>query len=214
MRELLPANQDRSGTPAPHAASQAPEVHAPTAASETAPRAEMLPAPSPAGGRSDATAQAQGRIDSTPASPALSSAPETGTAAPAAQRAPEEQTSAPVRVQDRMQAVLQTVDAWAQAWSRTDADAYLAFYGPDFRTPKGEPRARWEAERRADIARLKNVSVKAISPQVTFRDQRHASVTFRQDYASASARVTGRKTLELVREGERWLIQQETFVRR
>jgi ketosteroid isomerase-like protein len=113
-----------------------------------------------------------------------------------------------------MQAVLRTVEDWAQAWSRTDADAYLAYYAPHFRTPKGEPRATWEAARRADFARLREVSVKVVSPQVTFRDQRHATVTFRQDYASATAKVTGRKTLELVREGERWLIAQETFVRR
>jgi hypothetical protein len=48
-------------------------------------------------------------------------------------------------------------------------------------------------------------------PKVTFRDEAHASVVFRQDYASASTKRTGRKTLEMVRAGERWLIQRETL---
>jgi Flp pilus assembly protein TadD/ketosteroid isomerase-like protein len=209
IRELLPAQQDRSTTPAANPQSEAPEVR--SAAGSTAPApAEPPPAPSP----SAPPAPAEGRIDTTPASPALAIAPETASAAADAPSAAAEQSAAPVRVQDRMQAVLQAVDAWAQAWSRRDADAYLSAYAPDFHTPKGEPRARWEAAKRDELSRLKEVSVKVVSPQVTFRDQRHATVTFRQDYASATAQVTGRKTLELVREGERWLIRQETFVRR
>jgi murein L,D-transpeptidase YafK len=106
------------------------------------------------------------------------------------------------------------VSAWARAWSDQDADAYLSFYAPGFRPARGESRARWEAMRRADFSRLRDIDVKVSSPQVIFRDSRHATVTFLQDYASATDRVSGRKTLELVRDGERWLIEQETFVRR
>src|SRR6266403_933111 len=36
--------------------------------------------------------------------------------------------------------VLQTVLAWASAWSRQAVESYLAFYGKDFKTPKGEDR--------------------------------------------------------------------------
>jgi hypothetical protein len=37
----------------------------------------------------------------------------------------------------------------------------------------------------------------------------HAIVTFRQNYSSDSLKAVGTKTMELVRIGDRWLIQQE-----
>src|SRR5882762_11256843 len=45
-------------------------------------------------------------------------------------------------------AVLQTVLAWASAWSNQKVESYLAFYAQDFKTPKGEAREQWEAARR------------------------------------------------------------------
>jgi hypothetical protein len=52
--------------------------------------------------------------------------------------------------------VLDVVNAWAKAWSAKNVDAYLAFYGKDFKTPGGESRASWEkgpppAHRRAEV---------------------------------------------------------------
>src|SRR6185503_14577855 len=48
--------------------------------------------------------------------------------------------------------VLKAVNAWAQAWSKKDADAYLAFYARDFKTPGGEDREKWEKTRRERIS--------------------------------------------------------------
>src|SRR6185295_4888748 len=47
--------------------------------------------------------------------------------------------------------VLAAVKGWAQAWSKKDADAYLA-HAKDFKTPGGQPRAEWEKNRRSRIA--------------------------------------------------------------
>jgi hypothetical protein len=105
------------------------------------------------------------------------------------------------------------VEDWTRAWSNADANAYLAFYASDFRTPSGEPRARWEATRRKRLAEANRISVTAVSPTVQFSDDTHANVTFRQNYSSDTLNVTGRKTLRLVRERGRWLIQQETVHR-
>jgi Tfp pilus assembly protein PilF/ketosteroid isomerase-like protein len=212
LRELLPHKKEAETARAAPAATQG-EAVVQAAPALTEPRAEALPpvpvtvppaqAPAPPG---------EASLDASPESPALSAAPQLAAGEPAAPM--QEAGAPPVPVMQRIETVLRTVDEWAKAWSRRDPDAYLSCYAPSFRPPKGESRAKWEASRRSEFARLRNVSVKVIEPQVTFRDAQHASVTFGQEYASATQKVSGRKTLELVRQDERWLITQETFVRR
>jgi len=106
--------------------------------------------------------------------------------------------------------ILDTVNSWAKAWAAKNADAYLAFYAKDFKTPGGETRAQWEAVRRQRIEAPKSISVAVNSPKVTLATDGQASVTFRQTYSSdvlKSASAT--KTLVLARTDGRWLIQQE-----
>jgi len=112
--------------------------------------------------------------------------------------------------QDQTKAVLKMVEDWTKAWSKNDADGYLSFYAPDFQIPGGETRAQWEAARRDRLAKPRKISVKAVSPKVTLTDASHAAVSFRQSYSSDSLKTSGRKTLQLVKQGERWLIQQES----
>ncbi len=106
--------------------------------------------------------------------------------------------------------VLAAVQGWAQAWSRKDVDAYLAFYAKDFRTPKGEPRADWEKGRRQRILAPKSISVTVDTPRVNREGESRARVTFHQAYKSDSLSSRGTKTLLLVKADDgRWLIQQE-----
>ena len=110
---------------------------------------------------------------------------------------------------DPTDAVAKMLEAWTRAWSNNDADAYLSFYAPDFRTPTGEPRKDWEAARRLRLAKPKRIQVTASSPRVKLTDNTHAVVTFRQSYSSGNLKSVGTKSLQLVRIGDRWLIQQE-----
>jgi murein L,D-transpeptidase YafK len=104
---------------------------------------------------------------------------------------------------------MNTVNSWAKAWSDNDVKGYLGFYAPDFQTPDGEPRNKWEAMRAERIAKPKKIEVRVSSPQVKFIDNNHATVTFRQDYRAATLKLTSSKTLIMVKGGDRWLIQQE-----
>jgi tetratricopeptide (TPR) repeat protein len=137
--------------------------------------------------------------------PATATPPAAAPAAPSAKPAPSPADAA------QADAVLKTVTAWARAWSSNDADAYLAFYAPDFQTPNGAARKQWEAERRERLAKPKKIEVSASSPKVKFTDNNHAVVTFRQTYSSDTLKAAGTKTMHLVRSGERWLIQQESI---
>jgi tetratricopeptide (TPR) repeat protein len=106
-------------------------------------------------------------------------------------------------------AVLQTVLAWASAWSQQKVETYLAFYAQDFKTPKGEGRAEWEAARRERIAGAKKIEVGVESPKVVLKDDNNAVVSFRQVYRSDTFKTNSRKTLVMVRNEGRWVIQQE-----
>ena len=132
-----------------------------------------------------------------------------------AQKAPEkpataEKAASPAKpAADTTAEVLKTVNGWAQAWSKKDADAYLAYYAKDFKTPAGEARDAWEKGRRSRIAAPKSIAVGVESAKVTMRNPQQASVSFRQTYRSDKLSTKSRKTLELVKADGRWLIKEE-----
>jgi len=105
--------------------------------------------------------------------------------------------------------VLKAVNGWAQAWSKKDADAYLAYYAKDFKTPNGQPRAAWEKTRRERIAAPKSISVAVESPKVTMQGNDRANVSFRQSYRSDVFKGNSRKTLLMSKSDGRWQIQEE-----
>jgi tetratricopeptide (TPR) repeat protein len=105
--------------------------------------------------------------------------------------------------------VLKAVNAWAEAWSKKDADAYLAHYARDFKTPGKESRAEWEKTRRARVTAPKSISVSLDSPKVTMNGADRATVSFRQNYKSDVLKSTSRKTLILVRADGGWKILEE-----
>ena len=137
-------------------------------------------------------------------------------AAPKKPAAPEK--PAPVAVQEKPTPapaadaggdVLKAVNAWAQAWSKKDADAYLAFYAKDFKLPAGNNRAAWEKERRTRIAAPKSIAVSVASAKVTMQGSDQATVSFRQTYRSEVFKGTSNKTLAMVKHDGRWQIREE-----
>jgi ketosteroid isomerase-like protein len=105
--------------------------------------------------------------------------------------------------------VLRSVNAWAHAWSSNDVPGYLSYYASDFQTPSGLSRAKWEAERKARIAKPRKIEVGVDDPKVKFDEKNRAIVSFRQHYKSGGLSVTSTKTLVMVKNGDKWLIQQE-----
>ena len=105
--------------------------------------------------------------------------------------------------------VMAFVNAWAKSWSENDIPGYLSAYAPDFRTPKGEARAAWEAERKARIAKPRKIQVTLDSPKVVFEENNRATVTFVQHYRSDNLQASNAKVLVMTKAGDKWLIQQE-----
>ena len=122
---------------------------------------------------------------------------------------PEKPKPAAPAAADAPAEVLKAVNGWAQAWSKKDADAYLAYYAKDFKTPGGEARASWEKNRRTRVTAPKSIAVSLASPKVTMNGSDRATVTFRQSYKSDVLKSSSNKTLVMVRDDGAWKILEE-----
>lgn len=100
-----------------------------------------------------------------------------------------------------------TIRAWAEAWSRRDAEGYLAFYSDEF-SPK-DGRAAWEALRRSRIGIDDSIHVQVSEPKVEKLSSGRVAVTFRQSYQAGETRLKTRKRIVLRREVPGWKILQE-----
>src|SRR5687767_13821445 len=130
-------------------------------------------------------------------------------AAPKEAAKPEPEKPQPAPAADASADVLKAVNGWAEAWSKKDADGYLAYYAKEFKTPGGEARDAWEKTRRARIAAPKSIAVGVESPKVTMTGADRATVSFRQNYRSDVLKSNSRKTLVMVRTDGRWQIVEE-----
>jgi tetratricopeptide (TPR) repeat protein len=100
------------------------------------------------------------------------------------------------------------VDTWAKAWAARDMQGYLASYNKDFKPANNLNRAAWEEERKTRIMGKAKISVKLsdISVNVTGNT---AIAKFKQDYKADALSASSRKTLEMVKVGDRWQITKE-----
>jgi tetratricopeptide (TPR) repeat protein len=105
--------------------------------------------------------------------------------------------------------VTKAVQSWAAAWSKKDVKTYLGHYASNFKTPAGESRAKWEADRAQRIDKPGAISVSVDDVRVTPEGADHATARFRQHYRSANLKTASSKALLLVRQDGRWLIEQE-----
>lgn len=86
---------------------------------------------------------------------------------------------------------------------------YLSAYADTFTPSEKMSRAKWENDRRIRIVSKKSISVVVNQVQITLDDQK-ATVRFQQIYESDNFKGNSRKTLEMHKQGQRWLIVRET----
>ncbi|PUE51689.1 tetratricopeptide repeat protein [Limnohabitans sp. 2KL-51] len=178
-------NAATSASPAPSAAKEAPSMPA------------VAPTASASGARAATV---------TPAKPSTTVAAAAPAAAPAAP--PTEKPAADARQADRA-AIDKAVRDWAKAWSNKDMPRYYAAYASNFTPANRASRAQWESDRRIRIVSKKSISVEVREMKVSFTGE-SASVRFQQIYTSDNLKGSSRKTLEMVRQGNRWLIVRES----
>jgi len=101
------------------------------------------------------------------------------------------------------------LNAWANAWEAKDMVNYLGAYGKEFNPPGNQTRAVWEQERKKRILGKSNIVLKIQNLTISINGNK-ATAKFRQDYRANSLSVSSRKTIDLVKSGERWYITKET----
>lgn len=141
-------------------------------------------------------------VAAAPVQPKPAAAPAVVPAAPASAAAPAGATNGQREVE-------QAVRAWARAWSDKNMSQYLAAYDKGFDTPGQQSRSAWEQDRRLRITSKSRISVNLLELQITVNGNR-AVAKFRQDYKADALAVLSRKTLELSKTGDRWLIVKES----
>lgn len=196
--------------PAPPAAAPAKPV-APSAPGSAAPAVAATPNP-PAIPQTTAGAPPQPaaapRAASVPVPPAAE-APAGAASQPGADTVVAERKPAAAPEKAAQDAVLRSVQGWAQAWSRKDVKSYLAAYDKDFEVPDGRARAVWERERQQRVGKAGAITVEVDNPRISVNGDR-ATVRFQQHYRSSGFNGSTNKTLELVRRGDQWKIRRET----
>ena len=100
------------------------------------------------------------------------------------------------------------VNAWAKAWAAKDMTAYLGAYGKGFVSATKQSRSAWEQERRERIVGKSKISVTLANLSVSVHGDK-ATARFLQNYHADALSISSRKTLELVKEGDKWLIVRE-----
>lgn len=98
---------------------------------------------------------------------------------------------------------------WASAWAAKDMQGYLGSYGKEFDPPGSVGRKAWEEDRRSRIMGKSSISVKLSDLTVSVNGSK-ATAKFKQAYSADSLNVSSRKTLDLVKSGERWVIVRES----
>lgn len=208
IRELFnPAaakGQRPTAAPAATTAAPAPTTPAPTAPTPTVTKAPPT-LPGPAIAAKTPTPAPTAVATAAPASPTAPAASQAS--APAA--APAVATPAPAAANNGPRDAEAAVNAWAKAWAARDVKAYLAAYGKEFTPPSGMSRSAWEDERRQRITSKSKISVKLENLTITVSGNT-AVAKFRQDYKANGLAVSSRKTLDLVKAGDRWLITKES----
>jgi tetratricopeptide (TPR) repeat protein len=181
IREVFNANAKGQSPLAPATAS----TQVATASPATPPQPVTAPAASPAVAKPVAPSPAASMPSPTPAA------------------------SSPSPMPDSTKDVEAAVRAWAKAWADKNMDGYFAAYSKEFSLPAKLSRSDWESERRQRITGKNSISVRLENLSVTVTGGK-AVAKFRQDYRADSFSATSRKTLDLVKSGERWLIVKES----
>ncbi len=192
-----PSGSAKPATPLPMPAATATSTSTTVAAATTTPVPVPVPAPAPATTIAPAVAP-------TPAAPSAAPAPVVKPAP-----APAPAVAAAIAGNSAAQkSVEHSVQAWASAWEAKDMGAYLGAYDKNFTPPNKATRKVWEKERHARIVGKNTIVVKISDLAISIKDGQ-ATARFRQDYSAGKFKASSRKTLELVKSGDRWLIVSE-----
>ena len=202
-----PRNQKAAAAPA-----SSPAVTTAPIASKSSVTAAVAPAGTTAAPAPSKVVAAAPAVPATPKAPeavVASPAPKVVPVASAPAVAPKATAGISAAASSAEKDVEALVRTWAAAWAGKDMNSYLASYGKDFATPRGQARKAWEDDRRSRITGKSRISVKIDNLEVTVKGDK-ATARFKQIYSADSLNVSSRKTLDVAKLADRWVIVKES----
>ncbi|TXG99337.1 MAG: tetratricopeptide repeat protein [Zoogloea sp.] len=187
---------------APQANKPAAPPPVPVAAAPVKPAPAPAPAPTPA---ATAPAPAAAKPSAPPTPVAVAPTPVIKEEPKPVAKRPEPKDDTPPQAA----AISKAVQNWAGAWSRKDVKSYLGHYARDFEPPKGLNRKAWEEERTQRLTKPGAIEVDLENIKVVSVAGDRATVKLRQHYRSANLSTSSNKTLNLIHQDGKWVIQQE-----
>ena len=106
------------------------------------------------------------------------------------------------------------IEAWRQAWSNQQLDAYFAAYDDHYKGAKFKSRAAWERYKRRVILKRDYIRVTLDSIQITRIDPHRMQATFHQHYRSDVYNSDDDKLLWFKQVGNQWKIVRESTLTR
>ncbi len=151
-------------------------------------------------------------VNAEPIHPApIAAKPLVGVIAPALK--PDSAKAGAEPVPDANAEVLKTMHEWVAAWSAKNTKKYFAFYSSEFKTPGGEDRSAWEAQRKKRIAAAKSIQITVSDAIASVVDEQNVSVSFRQSLRTGHLKTTSKKTMLWVKTDGQWLIAEEHTIK-
>jgi murein L,D-transpeptidase YafK len=108
---------------------------------------------------------------------------------------------------DQTAEILSFIHRWRTAWSQKNLSSYIHCYSPSFRSG-GLDLEKWRKKKSRLNKKYAYIKVSISNIHIKLKDN-SAVVTFHQTYTSDKFKTAGMKTLYLVKNNNRWMIQRE-----
>ncbi len=199
-RTLVSAQAATTATHTP-----APQTEAATKPVPTTPVATRVPAPAPM----SVVPQPSAAAVTPPPPAALAAKPaNTSPAATPAKPEPRKEDAPTKQAKADSAEVRNAISTWAKAWSQKDMNRYLAAYASSFTPPDKMPRSKWESDRRVRITSKKTIHVEVTNLKIEVSGNK-ATARCQQICESDNFKGNSHKTLDMLKQGDRWLITRE-----
>jgi ketosteroid isomerase-like protein len=108
---------------------------------------------------------------------------------------------------DPKEELLTFLEKWRNAWQTKDIKTYIDCYAPSFHNGKLN-KTGWKARKSYLNRKYSFIRVTIHDPDIRWTKS-GANISFHQTYQSDKFQTSGKKTLQLVKQGNRWFIIKE-----
>jgi len=123
----------------------------------------------------------------------------------------KEHTKAKIKVQTEL---LSRLEKWRNAWSLGNADEYISMYKQNY-SPAWKNRNKWLEERKRKINKNNQVLVEIEKPRIFIHKLTFQPfILFKEKVSSKKYSKLMLKHLYWIKEGDKWVIEKETTIKR